>query len=95
MRELSLRKGCPEEGHRKGEGLTMKKRVLSLRPPNKVGVHPMPCVNNTWKKGPEQELLSDKGADTSSCLLQQVQSERLKQKSTLILASRIPSHGNQ
>ena len=66
MQKLSLRKGCPEEGHRKGEGLTMKKRVLSLRPPNKVGVHPMPCVNNTWKKGPEQELLSDKGAKHSS-----------------------------
>ena len=75
--------------------MSMKKRVLGLRPPNKVRVYPVPCVNDTWKEGLEQELLSDKGADTSSCLLQQVQSERLKQKPTLLLASRIPSHGNQ
>ena len=69
MRELSLRKGCPEEGHRKGGGMGMKKRVLVLRPPNKVGVHPVPCVNDTWKEGPEQELLSDKGAKHSSGFL--------------------------
>lgn len=46
-----------------------EKRVLVLRPPNKVGVHPVPCVNDTWKEGPEQELLSDKGAKHSSGFL--------------------------
>ena len=61
----------------------MKKRVLGLRPPNKVRVHPMPCVNDTWKKGSEQELLSDKGGNPSnvSCSRYRIQkSERMKQK---------------
>ena len=66
MQELSLRNGCPEEGRRKGGGMSMKKRVLGLRPPNKVRVYPVPCVNDTWKEGLEQELLSDKGAKHSS-----------------------------
>ena len=82
MQELSLKKGCPEEGYRKGGRLSMKKRVLGLRPPNKVRVHPMPCVNDTWKEGSEQELLSDKGANPSSCLLQQVQNPEVGENET-------------
>ena len=35
----ALRRGAEkEEGCRKGGGMGMKKRVLGLRPPNKVGV---------------------------------------------------------
>lgn len=85
MGELSLRNGCPEEGCRKGGGVQKRgrdeyeKRVLVLRPPNKVGVHPVPCVNDTWKEGPEQELLSDKGAKHSSGFLQQVQNPEVRE----------------
>lgn len=76
----ALRRGAEkEEGCRKGGGMSMKKRVLVLRPPNKVGVHPVPCVNDTWKEGPEQELLSDKGAKHSSGFLQQVQNPEVRE----------------
>ena len=60
----------------------MKKELLSLRLPSKVWVYPVPCVNDTWKEGPEQELLSDEGANPSSCLLQQVQNPEVRENET-------------